>query len=185
MKNIGSRLLSAFALLVALIMAGSMPALARECKETTSQSACERSATCSWVKGYVISKGKQKGKKVSAYCRKKAGKKTSGQSMPSDKNKMARKQSDKKAGTARTTGKKTSAEVDGADGKAGNKASKNSKGSRTGKPAKANDNKKAKKQKAQDKKNTKGKKAGGSKGKSGKNSKTGKKDKKPKKPNKK
>ncbi len=52
--------------------------LAASCKEVTSQSACEKRADCTWVKGYK----RKDGAKVKAYCRakgtkKKATKKTS------------------------------------------------------------------------------------------------------------
>ena len=77
MKIHALRSLALVTLLAGFVLASMTSAYAKECKETTVQSSCERSTTCSWVNGYTISKGKQKGKKVSSYCRKKGGKKKS------------------------------------------------------------------------------------------------------------
>ena len=85
MRDYGIRILSVLALIAGFVFVQMAPASAKECKETTSQTTCERSTTCSWVNGYTISKGKQKGKKVSSYCRKKGGKKKAGAAAASKK----------------------------------------------------------------------------------------------------
>ena len=101
MDNRKYSVLSLVVLIAGFVFASLAPASARECKETTSQSACERSTTCTWVKGYTISKGKQKGRKVSSYCRKKAAPKSDSKAA-SDK-----KMTDK--GKSGTTKRKASA----------------------------------------------------------------------------
>ncbi len=103
MKNYRFRLLSSLALMLGFVLASGAPVAAKECKETTSKTSCERSTSCTWVKGYTISKGKQKGKKVSAYCRKKGGKKSAASKKDGSGN--AAKQSKDKSADMVVTGK--------------------------------------------------------------------------------
>jgi hypothetical protein len=72
------RSIPALAIVLAGVTAGGLAAhAATDCKTNTTETACKAAADCSWVKGYTISKGKQAGKKVEAFCRKKPVRHTS------------------------------------------------------------------------------------------------------------
>lgn len=58
-------------LIAAVAAAGPAARAATDCKAIEAQKDCLAASDCSWVKGYTISKGKQAGKKVEAFCRKK------------------------------------------------------------------------------------------------------------------
>ena len=87
----GSIALSTFILSLALSL-GAASAQA-ECKGS-SQSACEKSDSCSWVKGYT----RKDGAKVSAYCKSKPKKTGQSKSTTSD----SKKKSDSKEKTDST-----------------------------------------------------------------------------------
>ena len=110
-----------------------------ECKGR-SQSACDSSSSCSWVKGYKRSDGA----KVSSFCRAKSGKGTS-----SSQKKTSKKVTDKKADKKTSTKKKVTDST-----KTKKKDAKSSKKSKDSTKKKADKSKKSKSDKKKKAKKT-------------------------------
>lgn len=86
MQRTGFKFLVGVALNIAVfVMGGDLKAAETNNCKGVEQTACQANDTCSWVRAYKTKSGKQ----VSAFCRKKPGKKSASAAVMPDKTKSA------------------------------------------------------------------------------------------------